>query len=96
MLFFVMSIAIVVLSSAVYFAEQRIVHTPEEARCGKKDFTSIPTAFWWCLTTLTTVGYGDLSPTTTIGKMIAGVTSLIGILVRNLVQLLVHFHHLIH
>jgi Ion channel len=44
-------------------------------------FTSIPVAFWWFAVTVTTVGYGDMSPTTACGKWIAAVAMLLGVLV---------------
>ena len=44
-------------------------------------FLSIPQAFWWFLVTSTTVGYGDMAPTTTGGKMVAIAAMLTGVLV---------------
>ncbi len=41
-------------------------------------FTSIPVSIYWAIVTLTTVGYGDLSPQTPFGKMLASVVMVIG------------------
>lgn len=41
-------------------------------------FTSIPTAVYWAITTITTVGYGDISPKTDLGRFIASVIMLLG------------------
>lgn len=41
-------------------------------------FTSIPTAIYWAVTTMTTVGYGDISPATGLGRFIAAVMMLLG------------------
>ena len=40
---------------------------------------SIPRAMWWSISTLTTVGYGDVYPETPLGKVLAGVTALAAI-----------------
>lgn len=45
----------------------------------QKGFSSIPHAMWWCVVTFTTVGYGDVVPTTVMGKLIAAIVSLSGI-----------------
>ena len=42
-------------------------------------FGSIPRAMWWSIITLTTVGYGDVSPITVIGKVLAAIVALGGI-----------------
>ena len=42
-------------------------------------FGSIPRAMWWSVATLTTVGYGDAVPLTLIGRVLAGLTAITGI-----------------
>ncbi|WP_291426342.1 ion transporter [Deinococcus sp.] len=41
-------------------------------------FTSIPTSIYWAVVTVTTVGYGDISPKTPLGKLIATLAMLMG------------------
>ncbi|HEY1706652.1 MAG TPA: cyclic nucleotide-gated ion channel [Rhizomicrobium sp.] len=40
---------------------------------------SIPAAMYWAITTLTTVGYGDITPETPLGKLVAGVVMVTGL-----------------
>lgn len=68
--FYLLIIAFVLTSSLIYFAEHRA--QPVE-------FASIPDAMYWSLITLTTVGYGDVSPVTWIGKVISVITALMGV-----------------
>ena len=42
-------------------------------------FGTMPNAMYWAITTLATVGYGDLTPVTPLGKFIAGMTMVLGI-----------------
>lgn len=59
----------VISSSVMYFAEHN--HNPQ--------FSSIPKTMWWSIVSLTTVGYGDMTPITPLGRTLTGVTLLIGV-----------------
>jgi voltage-gated potassium channel len=41
-------------------------------------FTSIPRSIYWSIVTLTTVGYGDISPQTPLGQLLASVVMILG------------------
>lgn len=45
----------------------------------KHDFPSLGLATWWSLQTVTTVGYGDVVPTTVVGRLIGGVELVLGV-----------------
>jgi len=64
---------IIIASCALYFAEH--LYPSEE----KSQFTSIPATLWWAVVTLTTTGYGDMYPLTTLGRIIAGIIMLTGV-----------------
>lgn len=66
----VLTVMLVLASALMYFAEH--LAQPEA-------FASIPEAMWWSVITLTTVGYGDVSPVTPLGKVMAGVIAIMGI-----------------
>jgi voltage-gated potassium channel len=63
-------VAMLVSAGAIYVAERNEPGTP---------FTSIPRAMWWAVETITTIGYGDMIPTTAIGKVIGGFVAFVGI-----------------
>jgi voltage-gated potassium channel len=67
---FVLLILLVVASSLLYYAEHDV--QPDK-------FSSIRSAMWWGVATLTTVGYGDVFPLTSTGKFLAALISLLGI-----------------
>ena len=50
-----------------------------EGQVQVQEFGSIPRCLWWSVITVTTVGYGDVSPVTAIGKVIASITALAGV-----------------
>ena len=43
------------------------------------NFPSLGLAIWWALQTVTTVGYGDVVPTTSVGRVIGGIEMVIGV-----------------
>ncbi len=61
---------LLISSTCMYLAESSI--QPEL-------LGSIPRCMWWSITTVSAVGYGDAIPVTAVGKMIASITSLMGI-----------------
>ncbi|MBU0577817.1 ion transporter [Patescibacteria group bacterium] len=68
---------VVIFSTLMYYAERGIEGTP---------FTTIPHAMWWCIVTITTVGYGDMYPTGVLGRLIAAVTMLCGLALFGLLM----------
>ena len=67
---YLMVIALFLSSALMYIAEHD--SQPEK-------FSSIPETMWWGLITLTTVGYGDVSPVTPLGKIIGAFTAIMGV-----------------
>jgi voltage-gated potassium channel len=68
--FFIMLVALLFTSSIIYLFEHEV--QPEK-------FSSIPESMWWGLATLTTVGYGDVTPISNGGKLFAGMTMILAI-----------------
>ncbi|XP_049549199.1 potassium voltage-gated channel protein Shaw-like isoform X3 [Anopheles darlingi] len=73
LLVFFLVLGIVIFASLVYYAE-RIQINPHN------DFNSIPLGLWWALVTMTTVGYGDMTPKTYIGMFVGALCALAGVL----------------
>jgi voltage-gated potassium channel len=47
-------------------------------RVEERGFTSIPRSIYWAIVTLTTVGYGDISPKTNLGQTLAAIIMILG------------------
>lgn len=67
---FILFILLILVSTGAYIVEHKA--QPD-------DFGSIPAAMWWAIVTLTTVGYGDVTPITPLGRVFGGLATLIGI-----------------
>ena len=66
-----MTMLIVVITSIFMF---QIAHEAQP-----EAFPNVIATFWWAITTLTTVGYGDVYPVTVAGKVFSALLSLLGI-----------------
>ena len=67
---YLLILALFLSSSLIYVAENEV--QPDV-------FSSIPETMWWSIVTLTTVGYGDVSPVTAVGKLIGAATAMMGV-----------------
>ena len=63
----VVLMAVMVLGTLMY-----VIEGPENG------FTSIPVAIYWGITTMTTVGFGDITPKTDLGRLVASIMMLMG------------------
>ena len=52
-------------------------------------FDSIPAAFWYTMVTITTTGYGDMVPTTFVGKLISFPAMMCGVLLITLPSIII-------
>ena len=68
--FFILVVLLILASSGAYLAEHHV--QPDK-------FGSIPAAMWWAMATLTTVGYGDVTPITPVGQVFGSLVAVVGI-----------------
>lgn len=68
--FFILMLMLIFAASGAWLAEH--IAQPEA-------FGSIPAAMWWAVATLTTVGYGDVTPITVPGKIFGAMVTIVGI-----------------
>ena len=65
-------LSVVVMAVLIVGTLMYVVEGPQ------RGFTSIPKSIYWALSTITTVGYGDIVPQTELGRTLAGLVMLIG------------------
>ena len=68
--FLILVTVMLMAASGMYYFERQV--QPD-------DFGSIPAAMWWAFATLTTVGYGDVTPITAGGKIFGAMITVVGI-----------------
>jgi voltage-gated potassium channel len=68
LIFFSTILTLVLIFGALMY----LIEGPEDG------FTSIPTSMYWAIVTMTTVGFGDITPKTTLGKLLTSLIILIG------------------
>ncbi len=72
-------LAIVIIVVFVFLLLSSAIMYEVEHEAQPNAFPNIPSAMWWGVVTLTTVGYGDIYPVTPLGKFIGAVIALLGI-----------------
>ena len=88
-LVFVMSINVIILSSIVHICELAVSADDIERHGSDSEthlrcYGTISRTFWWAMVTMTTVGYGDCSPLSPVGKLFAIIAMLSGVLILAL------------
>lgn len=68
----------VLIAGLLLFVSGTIMYFLENAAQPEK-FPNIVASLWWAIGTLTTIGYGDVFPTTVLGKIVGGVIAVVGI-----------------
>ena len=76
--FFFLMVAVIVFASFLFYLELKAGESEDGG--GHAAFQSIPHAIWFMLVTMTTVGYGDVSPNTGEGKMVTVFAMVFGVL----------------
>ena len=67
---FILGIMIVMAAAGIYVVESSA--QPDV-------FSSIPASMWWAVVTLTTVGYGDVTPITPVGRFLGALITILGV-----------------
>jgi voltage-gated potassium channel len=70
-------VAVVLMGVFVYLASS-LLYQIEHAR-QPEVFSSVPATFWWAVVTFNTIGYGDMVPLTSAGRLVAGLVSVFGV-----------------
>jgi voltage-gated potassium channel len=70
-------VSVVLMAVFVYVASS-LLYQIEHARQPEM-FSSVPATFWWAAVTFNTIGYGDMVPLTSLGRLFAALVSVFGV-----------------
>ncbi|KAG0237587.1 hypothetical protein BGX31_003544 [Mortierella sp. GBA43] len=92
-LFFFLITGTMLFSTLLYFAERGEWDEDRQVFVDNNNnpstFDSIPAAFWYVMVTITTTGYGDMVPTTFVGKLISFPAMMCGVLLITLPSIII-------
>ncbi|XP_035807702.2 potassium voltage-gated channel subfamily G member 2-like [Amphiprion ocellaris] len=74
-------VSVALFSPLVHLIESELA--PNAAKFPHLSFSSIPASYWWTIISVTTVGYGDMVPFSTLGQLMALIVILLGILILS-------------
>jgi potassium voltage-gated channel Shaw-related subfamily C protein 1 len=79
LLVFFTLVASTMFGALIFYAERLTTHDQDNNL-----FISVVEAFWYSVVSLTTIGYGDISPTTLFGRIIGAVCAVLGAILLSL------------
>ncbi|XP_030628706.1 potassium voltage-gated channel subfamily G member 3 isoform X2 [Chanos chanos] len=80
----VMLLVFICVAMAIFGALAQLLEHGLDLESGNEDYASIPSACWWVIISMTTVGYGDMYPITVPGRVLGGLCVVSGIVLLAL------------
>eukprot|EP01017_Pseudomicrothorax_dubius_P007946 TRINITY_DN12559_c0_g1_i1.p1 TRINITY_DN12559_c0_g1~~TRINITY_DN12559_c0_g1_i1.p1 ORF type:complete len:224 (+),score=43.69 TRINITY_DN12559_c0_g1_i1:115-786(+) len=78
------TILFVLVNACVIDFVESVVVWGDKINCNADEIHDVPTAMWWTINTMCTVGYGDYLPKTILGRILGSITLILGILLLSL------------
>ncbi|XP_047459442.1 potassium voltage-gated channel subfamily G member 3-like [Mugil cephalus] len=80
----VMLLVFICVAMAIFSALAQLLEHGLDLEAGNQDYASIPSACWWVIISMTTVGYGDMYPVTVAGRVLGAICVVSGIVLLAL------------
>ncbi|XP_067855549.1 voltage-gated potassium channel KCNC2-like isoform X2 [Heptranchias perlo] len=75
-----LALGVLIFATMIYYAERIGANPSDPTATHHTKFKNIPIGFWWAVVTMTTLGYGDMYPTTWSGMLVGALCALAGVL----------------